>query len=114
MLSTTQPLKVIIITCYVELDEELSNIFKNERIPDGRLSSRAIKYIRDNYSRIYVGEADREVYEDVKTGSIFEIVTLQKDKYWMIDEYDGSEFIRYLDIDIDSATKYCKIKNKLI
>lgn len=89
----------------------LKKVMDKNTFPKNRIG-KVIEYIESNYKPI--SNEDGIVQYNVKTNkeqSYFCIKTVDISRPWKIEEYDGAEYIQYLDIvTIDKELNYCNYK----
>lgn len=79
-----------------------------EKCPFPQCRAKIVKFIEQNGKFI---DKHRNVYE--LANSFYSIEDVNTARPWTIAEYDGSEYIQYLDYEvIDKKINYCTLKNK--
>nr|WP_312985418.1 hypothetical protein [Clostridioides sp.] len=75
---------------------------------NARMDQRIINFLKNNSSEC---EDNRYIYEGLKeygcSGYVY-IEEVDTSRYWILNEYDGAEYVAYIDI-IDSNLNLCKL-----
>ena len=129
-------MKVIIFNGYgfVPVSDKIAEFMNKSSFPLNRTDKKLIKYIEENSKKVNMSTPSFSIVKELKQ-SKEKLIKVDKDQYycysnikevpcairivevdisrpWTIEDYDGAEYIQYLDYIIENKEiNYCKYKN---